>query len=288
MDWFVRPEAGFGGSTDYMALVSGQAQDSILSQIAVFKIYGQFADWGSDDDLRQVFAELNRRQVALAVEMGMLTATERCGQGVEGYGGEKTARLAARIARLGGDLSYIVMDEPAWFGHIFAGANSCRADIGDVARNVAVNLAAVKAIFPHVRVGDGEPIGSSPDDATIAEYAQWADAFHAATGDALAFSLADVNWRSAWQEPLQKWAAASRERKIPFGVIYNGDNDATSDDRWVAQAQARWRVVEADERIRPDLIVFQSWARYPTRLLPDTDHGTFTYLLRDYLDQHPR
>jgi len=288
MDSFVRPEVGFGGSIDYMDLFSKRAESSVLSQIDVFKIYGQFADIASDDDLKQVFAELTRRKVALAAELGILTATERCGEGVEGYGGEKAARLAARIARLGGILSYIAMDEPAWHGHIFAGTNACRADIGEVARNAAINLAAVKAIFPQVHVGDTEPIGFSPDDSTIAVYAQWADAFRAATGDALAFSQADVVWRNAWREPLEKWAAAWHERKIPFGVIYNGDEDATSDDSWVAQAEAHWRAVEADERIRPDLVVLQSWAAHPTHLLPDTDPATFTYLLQHYLRQHPR
>ena len=71
-------------------------------------------------------------------------------------------------------------------------------------------------------------------------------------------------------------------------MIYNGDEDATSDDSWVAQAEAHWRAVEADERIRPDLVVLQSWVAHPIHLLPDTDPGTFTYLLQHYLRQHPR
>jgi hypothetical protein len=71
-----------------MALFTDRARDSVLSRTAVFKVYGQFLDWGSDEDLRLVFAELTRRRVALAAELGMLTATKRCGEGIEGYGEE--------------------------------------------------------------------------------------------------------------------------------------------------------------------------------------------------------
>src|SRR5205823_878287 len=103
MDWFVRPEVGFGGSTDYMALFGARSPNGVLSHVNVFKIYAQFALWGQDDNLRRVFAELKRRHIALALETGMLTATERCGKGVEGYGGDGAAKLATRIAHLGGE-----------------------------------------------------------------------------------------------------------------------------------------------------------------------------------------
>jgi hypothetical protein len=124
-----------------------------------------------------------------------------------------------------------------------------------------MNLAAIKKIYPQVKVRDGEPIRPSPTDSIVLAYAEWADAFQAATGDALAFSEADVVWSSEWQKPLQKWAAAWHERKIPFGVVYNGDDNAVSDEKWIAAAKSHWRAVEADEQIRPDLVVFQSWAR---------------------------
>src|SRR2546421_1091391 len=61
LDWFVRPEVGFGGSTDYMALFGAQSPNGILSHVNVFKIYAQFALSGEDDNLRRVFAELKRR-----------------------------------------------------------------------------------------------------------------------------------------------------------------------------------------------------------------------------------
>jgi hypothetical protein len=277
MDWFVRPWVGYGGSTDYMTLFQLQSADSALSKVAVFKVYVPFVQWAKDDDLRRVFAELKRRHIALAMETGMLTAGERCGHGVEGFGGDDAAKVAARIAQLGGDLAYLAMDEP------IAGANVCHADLADAARDTAGNLAAVKAVFPRIRTGDIESVGPSPDAAVM-----WIEAFRTATGEPLAFFHADVLWQAPWQTPLEKLAVAIHERKIPLGVIYNGNNDDISDEAWVAHAEAHYRAVEADSGIAPDQAVFQSWVSYPSRLLPDTDPGAFTYLLSRYHQAAPR
>jgi hypothetical protein len=283
MDWFIRPEVGFGGSTDYMALFSAKSPDAIVSKINVFKVYGQFIHWASDDDLRHVLSELKQRHIALALETGLLTATDRCGRGVEGYDGPDAIKLVQRIAQLGGELAYITMDEPAFYGHIFSGANACRADFAEIARDAAKNLAAMKAIFPKVRAGDTEPVGPTPDDSQVKDYGRWADAFRAATGEPLAFSHADLQWKQAWQGPLKKFAAVLRERKIPLGVIYNGNDDDASDEAWVTHAAEHYRAVESGSHILPAQVVFQSWRAHPSHLLPDTDPGTFTYLLRRYL-----
>jgi hypothetical protein len=270
MDWFVRPQPGYGGSTDYMALFQ-EPGDAILAQIDVFKIYFQFASWAADDDLKRVFTELKRHHIALALETGMLTATEQCGDGVEGYGGNDMVKAAARIASLGGDLAYVAMDEPV------GGAVVCREDLSHAAQNAAQNLAEVKTIFPGIRVGDIESVGPTPDAAI-----KWAEAFRAATGEPLAFYHADVLWSASWQAPLEKLAAAIHEREIPFGVIYNGNNDDPSDEAWVANAEAHYRAVEADDKIAPDQVVFQSWVPHPTHLFPDTDPGAFSYLVLRY------
>jgi hypothetical protein len=282
LDWFVRPEVGYGGATDYMALFRSQSSERILSRIAVFKVYAQFVEWAKEDDLQRVFAELKHRHVALAMEAGMLTASEHCGHGVEGYGGDAASKLAARIAQSGGDLAYIVMDEPAFYGHHFTGPNKCQSDLADIAHDAAKNLAGVRAVFPHVRAGDGEPVGASLDDSLIEEYSRWFDAFCVATGVPLAFFQADIQWKEAWQVPLEKLTVALRQRQIPVGVIYNGNDDDTSDQAWIAHAEAHYRAVEIDSRICPDQVVFQSWVSHPRHLLPDTQPGTFTYLLSRY------
>jgi hypothetical protein len=51
----------YDGSSDYMGPFTSRGQGSVLSQISVFKVYRQFLDWASDEDLKLVFAELTRR-----------------------------------------------------------------------------------------------------------------------------------------------------------------------------------------------------------------------------------
>lgn len=58
MDWLVRPEAGYGGSTDYMALYQPQSDALIRFRVAVFKVYAQFVQRAEDDELRRAFTEL--------------------------------------------------------------------------------------------------------------------------------------------------------------------------------------------------------------------------------------
>lgn len=276
MDPVYRPQSGFGGPADYMALF-GPPGDAILSRINVFKIFGQFVDGGSEAELRQVFAALRRHHTALALEMGVLSTRGHCGDGVEGYAGERLADMAARIAHLGGDLAYVAADEP------IAGADTCHEDLTVAARDAAKNFAAVRAVFPSARIGDIESVGPSPAAAV-----RWIEAFRAAAGEPFAFYHADVLWNGTRQVPLEKLAGAIHQRQIPFGVIYNGNNDAASDAEWIAQAAVHWRAVEADHQIRPDQVVFQSWVAHPSHLFPETNNGAFTYLLQDYLRQHPR
>ena len=143
----------------------------------------------------------------------------------------------------------------------------------------------MRAVFPQIRAGDTEPVGASPGDSQIEDYGRWADAFRAVTGEPLAFSQVDIQWKEAWEIPLEKFAAILRDRKVPLGIIYNGNDDDTSDEAWVAHAEEHYRAVESGYRIVPYQVVFQSWRAHPSHLFPETDPGTFTYLLKRYLQR---
>lgn len=285
VDWFARDPPrgpnGFIKYSDYMALFAANPPP-VMSRVNVFKIFAQTLAWTSDDDLRRIIDGLRREHIALALETGVLTDSEQCGRGVEGYGGKTVPRLVQRIAALGGELAYLAMDEPAWFGHVFGGAHACRAAMTDIARDAAINIAAVRKIFPHLQVGDIEPVGPSPQDSLISGYADWADAYRQATGAPLAFFHADVQWEKAWLGPVEDAAKTMHERGIAFGIIYNGTPRAPDDKTWIGEAEAHYSEWEADGRAAPDQIVFQSWVRHPSHLLPDTDPGAFTYLIRRY------
>jgi hypothetical protein len=283
LDWFARPEVGYGGATDYMELFRPGPGQTLLSRIAVIKLYPQFIQQATDEDLRTIFAALKSANTSLAMEAGVLDENERCGHGVEGYGGQDAIKLAARIKQLGGELAYVAMDEPAFYGRMFSARGACHDEFADLARNAAKNLAAIEEIFPRVQVGDGEPVGGTVDAAAIQEYARWADAFRGATGKPLAFFHGDVQWRETWHTALEEFVAVMRDRKIPLGIIYNGNDDDTSDEAWIAHAEEHYRAVESDSRIVPDQVVFQSWRPHPSHLFPETDPGSFTYLLKRYL-----
>lgn len=272
----------FVGPADFRDLFSpGAPWHGEARRIQVFKLYGEWVYGAATDaQLRRVVADLRRRGIALAVEGGPLKA-KGCGIGVEGFAEPQWARIAERIAKAGGTIAYIDMDEPFYFAHFYAGPHACRWPAAQVARAAAAFVKEMRAHFPHVVIGDAEPVRGAADGGAIRGYARWADAFRAATGAPLAFFHADVQWKQSWRMPLEHLAGVLRARHIPLGVIINGDGDDTSDKVWIAHALAHYRAIAKDRRIAPDQMVFQSWAPHPTHLLPDTDPGTFTYLLKE-------
>ena len=94
-----------------------------------------------DDVLKQAFSDLKRRNIALALEMGLLTQTDSCRYRGEGYlDSVQTVKNALeRIRRNGGELSYIAMDEPFYYAHQYSGPNACHEPTTEIARRVAAN-----------------------------------------------------------------------------------------------------------------------------------------------------
>ena len=155
--------------SDYLDLFKPDAPwEQSASRLKVFQTTGALISRDPDETLQHVFADLKRRHIALAIEGGMLTGVGpsghfECGRGVEGFGAAGTLRvLAQRIKKNGGELAYIAMDEPLWYGHHFSGANACQWAPEYLARQIQGELKGVREIFPDVRVGDVEPIGAPP------------------------------------------------------------------------------------------------------------------------------
>jgi hypothetical protein len=65
-------------------------------------------------------------------------------------------------------------------------------------------------------------------------------------------------------------------------VIYNGNVDDKSDAAWLDSAREHYRAYEALIWSPPNQAIFQSWAEYPTRVLPETSQTAFTNLILDY------
>ena len=246
-------------------------------QLTVFKVGPAFVDYAPDEILRQVFADLKSRGIALAWEMGAVPPGRNCGRG-EGYAGD-TARSVARIKAAGGELRYAAMDEPFWYGHHLATKNTCQLSIDELARGVAERLNVVRSAFPDVRIVDIEPVGDPQVKDYPEQIAEWLDAFHAATGHQLAFFHADINWDGPWRGDLPALQQRLAKLGVAFGVIINGDPLARSDLEWTNAAIDHLQQVVDLVGLQPETIIFQTWDDRPTRVLPEDRPGSFTNLV---------
>jgi hypothetical protein len=130
---------------------------TVAANIRVFKIGPGFAQQGKDDDLRLIFSELKRHNIKLALEMAMATRSEHCQESTEAYGAPGLVEgLLRRVNRLGGDLAYIAMDEPLYYGHQYEGGGACKLSVRQVAADVTGVPATTKRLSSTVFKGARE------------------------------------------------------------------------------------------------------------------------------------
>jgi hypothetical protein len=269
---------------DYMDLFgSTEGWPVAASRVKVFKISTQMALRGSDEQLKTIIDGLKREGIGMAIEMGVLVGSSRCGMGVEGYALEMGVENAAkRIQKLGGTLDYVAMDEPVWFGHVASGGTKCRDAIAGLAEQAAPKLVLLRRIFPNVQIGEIEPVNGSQyamslDNRFMDDVMEFDALLEQKSGVKLAFLHADVAWTSNWQPELEMMANRSHARGMRFGLICDGDANVGSNEAWVQQALQRYQTVVANPRTRPDDLIVQSWEPLPTRMLPETNPGSLTY-----------
>ena len=236
--------------------------------------------------LSRIFADLDRRHIALAIEAGWLHGPndQGCGKGVEGFAHSGTAALMGKIVKAaGGDLKYVAMDEPLVFGYAYKGNQSCHFTMEQTAQLVAEGVAEIRAVFPTVQIGDIEAIGLT-DPTWPAQIRQWVAAYRAATHTPLAFLHADIQWSQNWQQQLGPMKAIAHQAGMPFGIIYDGVGN--SDAECAKNAVAGYHLIEANPQWKPDQPIFQSWQPYPTHMLPENKPGTSTNLALRYLEEY--
>ena len=272
------------GSSDYFDLFSPAAPwGNAAAHVAVFKMYAGTLDTYDDAALRNMFSDLKRRHIALAIEWGALVSDNGCGAGIEGFGPPGTgSHYAQRIRDLGGTLQYVAFDEPFEFGSLYSGPNSCQWTPLQVAQNAAKNVAEIQSVFPDVAVGDIEVVPDNDAPAGwLTGYEQWFDTWQAVTGKRLAFFHFDVDWSTQWRPAATALMRALQMRLIPVGHIYNGGG-AQSDAAWIGATEAHVTDFETHVDPPPDQANFQSWMPFPTHVLPETDPSAFTYLIDRY------
>ena len=279
---------------DYMELFQPNAPWQYAARyVRVFQVSKRFVEQTSDQDLSRVIADLKRRGILLAMQGTPNLPTRGCGRGIESYGPpDDMGRDAARIRALGGTLSYIMMDEPLFFGHVFPGRGrliACHAPIAMIAADAARKIAGAREVFPAVQVGETEPFGlpflSAGEWAGMLQ--QWFSAFQSATGRPLAFLHADIVW--VRPDAISQFEAALpviRAAGIPLGVIYDGTPFDPTGAAWVADAKAHVALIENRLGVIPAQAVFQTWMEMPARMLPDTADDSLTGLIAWYVARH--
>lgn len=275
------------GAPDFMKLFqSADNWPNGAGHVNVIKLYAQTIHHAPDEQLRVIFSFLRRNNIALALEFGAVTPGTSCGVGIEGGAGATAARaLGNKIKRLGGDLSYVAMDEPLYYFHYDTTRGtpphvSCKFPISVLAKNVAQSYAAFRESFPRVIFGDIEPVGVLPSASWAEELAAFTRAFEGATGGSpLAFLHDDANMEApAWQARVRRLQSVLAANHVAYGAIRNGVATAPSDVAWISSAIARIQLYRAMALPAPTHEVIQSWNPQPARVLPETDPSTLTFL----------
>ncbi len=273
--------------TDFMQLFMDDAPwANAAANVKVFKVAAPFAIAATDDQLTRIFVSLKKRNIAFAMETQMLpVGPGGCGQGIEGYMDPVgLQKIMERIQRLGGDLRYLAMDEPLWFGHASNQKNACHSSIADIAKNVAIHVAIVKKVFPNVEIDDVEPVAATGEPSDwVAELNSFHSAYKQAVGQSLGAFDADITWSGPWQPQLTQLAKSLHAAGMQFGIIYDGDDADRAPVAWTSHAEERFTQVESDPALVPDRALLQSWAPQPANMLPETSPGTLTYLVNRYL-----
>jgi hypothetical protein len=271
---------------DYLDIFNPDAPwRSSAGDLNVFQISTQLVLRGTDEQLKTVIDGLKARHIAMSIELGLLSYSDACGKGTEGFSAPLAVEtVAKRITQMGGKLDYVSMDEPVTWGHEKTGTNPagfrfCNAPVPSLVEQVAPKIEILRRYFPDIQIGEVDGINSRFPSLSQ-DILEFVDQVSARLHIKVAFVHADIAWDTNWRPLLQQLTQGLHARGIRAGVICNGNVNTPSDEAWTGQALGRCTDVYRDPRTRPDDLVVQTWLPRPTKMLPDNQPGTLTYLLK--------
>jgi hypothetical protein len=257
--------------------------EQLAEQIKVFHAGEGFYRITPDDQLQALAANAASHHIALSLEIGAITQRpdEACDH-TEGYLiPVAVPTIISKLTRLHIALQFIRLDGPVWFGHYQA----CKLPLPELVTRVADTLRPLYQAFPGVVVGDAIPpqgLEQYPD--WQATYRTFIHDLEAATGHKYAFVHMDVNWREPdWPTAVATMQHFAHGAGIKFGVIYNSDSLAPTDQAWVVEAKRHFDELETRYDIIPDQAVFHTWNNHPTHVFPETSDSAHSYLVAQYL-----
>lgn len=257
--------------------------NQLAGQIKVFHAGEGFYRITPDDQLQALAANAASHHIALSLEIGAIAQRpdEACDH-TEGYLiPVAVPTILNKLPRLGIRLQFVRLDGPVWFGHYQA----CKLPLPELVARVADTLRPLYQAFPGLVVGDAIPpqgLEQYPD--WQATYRTFIHDLEAATGHKYAFVHMDVNWREPdWPAAVATMQRFAHAEGVKFGVIYNSDSLAPTDQAWVAEAKRHFDELETRYGIIPDQAVFHTWNDHPTHVFPETSDSSHSYLIAQYL-----
>ncbi|MBI4673619.1 MAG: Ig-like domain repeat protein [Chloroflexi bacterium] len=264
------------GSRDYAELFTKPAQWSkARSRINIFKFYTQnvldvpCAICG-DNTLKkfvdvQAFQKLKDWGIAISVEVGAVKPWGCTSDVTFGV----TKEVIGNVQTYGGTVTFLAMDEPRVGGEEIADGMTCGYTMEKSAAQTAGFIKRVRAAYPQIIVGDIEAYPHfSP-----AEIQKWILALED-QGATPAFLHMDIDVERVRVErqdviaDLRTLSQFSKQRGIPFGVIFTSNWHAAYSDRAYFDSTMEWVRTVNDAIGKPQHAIFQSWQAAPA----DRDH----------------
>lgn len=266
-------------------LNSGEAWAQARSYVTGFIVADHVFGTVADDEVAQWMQRLRALDLRLELEVGAVkewSATGRNTFSVE----EPQWR---RIQRLGGGFSSIAMDEP-----LVSARSSLHKPDEYAAEQTAQFVAAVRAEFPQLLIGDIEPYPAIG----LADQQRWIDSLQSHLARlgvrGLDFYRLDVDWYAleaahagSWQE-VKRIEDDCHARGLPFSLIYWAADYPEKKQAGTANAETWYDGVMHEGRAyaatggRPDQFVIESWIGVPGQAIPETTRATFTRSVWDF------
>jgi hypothetical protein len=234
------------------------------------------------EETKKMLTFLQAHHIALAIPLSVLAEND-CGRGVEGIMPLQQITVYARETKARNiRLAYLVMDEPLFYGHDYAGHNACRLPVNVIAERVSQSLAVFRQYFPTIRFILCEPVQALAGGPN--ELAEFLDLLHAKFGEYPASLRLDIAWYRDWRRELPPMIGVATGRGMGYGVIFDADRGQFTDADWIASAERNVGAFRGAMAKKPVRVIIQSWNRNPVRLFPETDPSTMTGFLKWYIN----
>jgi hypothetical protein len=270
------------------------------SHVTVFQLPASYVGHAPQDEIDNIVADLNRRHIPLALEVGVMNVGPKstnppCGGfgQVEGYGTPEWAKsIAQKIKKAGGIIQFVAMDEPLFYGHYFKGRPGrqpgCQSSIDIVVGLVEAPLNVFIAEYPNIIIGDIEPTNIAERPGWKDDISTWVSGFRKTMGRPLAFMHLDIPFNHPREESFAvdfyRYVESLKRQQVigAIGIIYNGTPSDASDESWTQDAREHIHIIEDKNGLHPDHVLIESWTEYPKHALPDSSPSTLTGLVNFY------